>query len=203
MIKNINQASVQAQQVRNYNAETIGKKDHDKKVKDNKQETVIYSHDDPKDLTPSAYNSKGRKIDDSSQAIEDMKREAEQKYQALRDLVREMIIQQGKNPDDILGKLEAGEEVSVEITPQVRAEAQANISEGGYWSVEATSGRILDFARALADRDPSKLGMLKNAFKEGYAAAKQAFGGQLPEISQRTHDAVMKGFDDLEKELSQ
>ena len=40
-------------------------------------------------------------------------------------------------------------------------------SVNGYWGVEKTSDRILDFAKALAGNDPSKAQKLLDAFKEG------------------------------------
>ena len=66
--------------------------------------------------------------------------------------------------------------------------------------VSQTSSRILDFATALTGGDPSKIEEMRNAFKKGYAQAEKTWGGKLPEISQKTYDAVMEGFDKLAKE---
>ena len=41
---------------------------------------------------------------------------------------------------------------------------------------------------------------MRNAFKKGYEQAEKTWGGKLPEISQKTYDAVMEGFDKLAKE---
>ena len=40
---------------------------------------------------------------------------------------------------------------------------------------------------------------MRDAFIKGYNAAADAWGGALPEISQKTYDATMKLFDEWEK----
>lgn len=55
-------------------------------------------------------------------------------------------------------------------------------------------------ATALTGGDPSKIEEMRNAFKKAYEQAEKTWGGKLPEISQKTYDAVMEGFDKLAKE---
>ena len=38
---------------------------------------------------------------------------------------------------------------------------------------------------------------MRKAFEKGYKQAEKTWGGELPEISKQTYDAVMKGFDDM------
>ena len=38
---------------------------------------------------------------------------------------------------------------------------------------------------------------MRDAFVKGYKQAEKQWGGKLPDISQRTYDAVMKKFDSL------
>lgn len=83
----------------------------------------------------------------------------------------------------------------IEVTEEMQSEAQAMISEGGYFSVEATASRILDFAVALTGGDPARVEMMRNAVDRGFEMASRSFGGDLPEISQQTRAAVMEGFD--------
>ena len=83
------------------------------------------------------------------------------------------------------------------VSADVKAQAQADIAEDGYWGVEATSSRIIDFATALTGGDPDKIEEMREAFKKGYAMAEETWGGELPDISKRTYDAVMKKFDEL------
>lgn len=83
------------------------------------------------------------------------------------------------------------------VDAATKAQAQADIAEDGYWGVNATSDRIVDFAVALAGDDPDKLEEMRSAFLKGFNKAKETWGGELPEISQRTYDAVMEKFDKL------
>ena len=46
------------------------------------------------------------------------------------------------------------------------AQAKKDIAEDGYWGVDQTSDRILDFAKALSGDDPDKADMLLEAFKK-------------------------------------
>jgi hypothetical protein len=86
------------------------------------------------------------------------------------------------------------------VDSETQAAAQEAISEDGYFGVNKTSERIIEFAKALSGGDKSKIESLRNAFEEGFESAKEAFGGELPEISQQTYDKVMQGFDDWAKE---
>ena len=38
---------------------------------------------------------------------------------------------------------------------------------------------------------------MRSAFEKGYKQAEKTWGGELPDISKQTFDAVMKGFDEL------
>ena len=51
------------------------------------------------------------------------------------------------------------------------AQAKKDIAEDGYWGVEKTSDRILDFAKALSGGDKDKADELLNAFKKGFSQA--------------------------------
>ena len=83
------------------------------------------------------------------------------------------------------------------VDPATKLQAQQDIAEDGYWGVTQTSDRIIDFATALTGGDPSKIEEMRDAFKKGYEQAEKTWGGKLPEISQKTYDAVMEKFDKL------
>jgi len=85
----------------------------------------------------------------------------------------------------------------IEIDEETRAQAQADIAEDGYFGVAQTSERILSFARAFAGEDEGRIEIMRDAFIAGFRAAEQAWGGELPEISQQTFEAVMRGFDEM------
>ena len=44
--------------------------------------------------------------------------------------------------------------------------------------------------------DEEKMQEMKSAFEKGFKLAEKKWGGELPEISQKTYDAVNKKFDD-------
>ncbi len=118
---------------------------------------------------------------------------------SFKEMVRAMIEKQGFKANQVLKAIKDGEEPIIEIDDETRAKAKEAIYEEGYWGVKQTSERLLDFAKTISGGDPSKIDLLKNAFKEGFEAAKEAFGGELPEISQQTYDRVMEGFEAWEK----
>lgn len=78
------------------------------------------------------------------------------------------------------------------ITPE---EAQAQISEGGIWSPEAVSKRILDFVKAFDTGDSDRRQLLRDAVEQGYEEAGAAWGDELPEISAQTMKLVRDGLD--------
>lgn len=127
--------------------------------------------------------------------INRLKHEAEKATSSLRDLVEKLISRQGKTLEKVL----SGEE-TVEVDAETRAQAQQMISEDGEFGVKNTAQRIVDYAKALAGGDKSKISDLRDAIKEGFAQAKEAFGGELPEISEETYKEVMSQLDQWEKE---
>jgi len=84
----------------------------------------------------------------------------------------------------------------IEVTDEMRAEAQAMVDEGGYFSAEETAARILDFAVAITGGDPGLVDLMRDAVNAGFRQAERRFGGELPEISHQTLQAVMDGFDE-------
>ena len=82
-------------------------------------------------------------------------------------------------------------------------EAQAAISEGGAYSVDAVATRIMDLATALAGDDETMLAKMRSAVEKGFGMAKQTFSqitgeNKLPQICQDTYKEVMNRFDKLQ-----
>ena len=86
------------------------------------------------------------------------------------------------------------------VDAATKAQAQADIADDGYWGVNQTSDRILDFAKALSGGDPEKMEEMKNAFIKGYKQATGTWGKDLPDLTSRTYDAVMEKFDKWSEE---
>lgn len=137
---------------------------------------------------------------DNAAIIAQMKADTEKRTQQLTDLVHQMISQQGKTlgkADSIWSFLAGGD---FTVSPEVKAQAQADIAEDGYWGVNQTSDRILDFAKALSGDDPSKADELLSAFKKGFEQATKSWGKDLPSISQDTYKAVEEKFNKWKNE---
>lgn len=129
------------------------------------------------------------------QKLNKIKQDFAQNTDSFREMVRAMLEKQGIKYEKVMKAFENGEDPLVEIDGETRAKAKEAISENGYWGVNKTAERLLDFAKTISGGDPSKIETLKAAFEEGFKQAKEAFGGTLPEISQQTYDKVMEGFD--------
>lgn len=127
--------------------------------------------------------------------INKLKADAEARTSQLRSLVEKIMLGQGNaigTADDIWSFLRTG---NFTVDAETKAQAQADIAEDGYWGVNQTSDRIVDFAKALCGGDPDKIEEMREAFEKGFKQAQDTWGGELPEISQKTYDAVMEKFD--------
>lgn len=140
-----------------------------------------------------------KKDTDRSAIIKQLQDETEKQKQQLLDIVRKSMTGQASTAATALAKPGEDDEDSiwaqfadgkVTVTEAAKAQAQEDISEDGYWGVEKTSDRIVDFAKTLSGNDPSKAQMLMDAFKKGYDQATKSWGRELPDISKKTFDAV-------------
>ncbi len=92
----------------------------------------------------------------------------------------------------------------VGTTPE---EAQAAISEGGNYSVEAVSDRIFNLASAIAGSNPEMLEEMRAAVEEGFRQAGMAFEeitgkSDMPQITKDTYAEIMSRFDNRASELN-
>lgn len=153
---------------------------------------VIYEHS-----TDTNTSSTKKTYKPDTALINKLKADADARTSQLRSLVKQMMGKQATtygNANDIWSFLRSG---NYTVDPAIKAQAQADIAEDGYWGVTQTSDRIIQFATALTGGDPDKIEAMRDAFKKGYAQAEKTWGGSLPEISQKTYDAVMEKFDKL------
>ena len=131
--------------------------------------------------------------------ISAMKEDLNSHIDALKQMVLKLLDTQGNISNvatDNLHKLVNKITAVGGIDQLAKSEAQALISEDGYWGVNQTSQRILDFAKALSGGDPSKIELLKDAFQKGFDQAEALWGGKLLVISYETYDRVMRGFEE-------
>ena len=157
-------------------------------AEDKKNQGVVYE----KGTASSA--SKG--IYAKEDVVARLKKDAEDRTNQLRSLVQQMMGNQGGKigqADDMWRFLAKGD---FTVSPEVKAQAQKDIADDGYWGVNQTSDRIVEFAKALVGDDPDQAEKMRAAFEKGFKAATKSWGKELPDISQRTYDAVMSKFDD-------
>ena len=139
----------------------------------------------------------------NTELVNKLKADAEAHTQQLQNIVQQLMTKQGQtyNTANDIWKFLASENFTVDAA--TKEQAQKDIAEDGYWGVEQTSDRIIDFAKVLTGGDPSKIEDMREAFKKGYEQAEKTWGGELPEISKKTYDAVMEKFDKMAEEAGQ
>ncbi|MBR5761030.1 MAG: hypothetical protein IK018_06350 [Lachnospiraceae bacterium] len=136
--------------------------------------------------------------EDRDALVNQLNADMEKRQAQLLDLVQKTISGQvgayGKATGDDMWKFLASGKFTVDSA--TKAQAQADISEDGYWGVKQTSQRLFDFASALAGDDVEKMKSMQEAIEKGYKQAEKTWGKELPEISKNTLDATNKLFED-------
>ena len=148
--------------------------------------------------TAATNNSKNKNYvtlsKENQNIIAQLKADAEQRTAQLRSLVESMILKQNKTfqigtltDEKMYEMLRKGQ---VEVSPEVRAQAQEDISEDGYWGIKQTSERLFSFAKAISGGDTSKAETLITAMEKGFKQATKSWGDDLPEICKKTLEAA-------------
>ena len=128
----------------------------------------------------SKTNSKKTSTADRSAIVKALKDDAEKQKQNLIDIVRKSMSGQASTWNKSQGLKSLFENLTVDA--DTIAQAKKDIAEDGYWGVDQTSDRILDFSKALSGDDPDKADMLLEAFKKGYKQATGDWGAELPSL---------------------
>ncbi len=81
----------------------------------------------------------------------------------------------------------------LELNPN---EATALLSDGGFFSVENTAGRAIDFVLAGAGDDLEKLQAGREGIVKGFADAQKMWGGRLPDIAYETQKLTLEKIDE-------
>ena len=144
-------------------------------------------------------------MSDSERAalIEHLKTSNQAQVDSFKSMVSDMLTKQGKafnNADDFWKMMASGDYTVDEAAAK---DAEAAISEDGYWGVKQTSDRIFEFAKALSGGDSEKMDDMLSAFKKGFDEATKSWGKALPDISSKTYDAVMEKFEAFKNEGSE
>ena len=132
--------------------------------------------------------------------INRMKADLEQAQGRFLASVKDMLTKQGVKVAEGDGIWKQIADGNFKADEETQAAAKEATSEDGYWGVKQTSERFIKYAKALTGGDPAKAKAMREAFEKGYKEAEKAWGGSLPELSQKTYDATMKLFDEWENE---
>ncbi len=156
-------------------------------------EAAVYEKSTSSDSVNSTSKSSAT---DRSAIVKQLQADLEKQTQNLYNIVLKTIQGQGNtfaiaSQDDMWSLLASG---NFTADADTIAQAQADIADDGYWGVDQTSSRIVDFAIALSGGDTDKANDMISAFKKGYEEATSTWGKSLPNISSKTYDAVMEKF---------
>lgn len=158
-----------------------------------REDTFVKSSDDPK----KAVKKEDTGIYSRESIIQQLKDSEEQRVKAFQETIKSMLAQQGENVNLTFRGMK------LHVTEEQRLAAEKSISEGGEYSVENVTDRIMSMAKALAGDDPTKIDMLQNAVIKGFNGAAGQLGRKslkdMPDITQKTYDSVMKEFSDWKK----
>ncbi len=157
------------------------------------QDKVTLGGQQAQALTYAAPSRKPTATDQSDLAR--MLEESDRKAQAVIDLIRPLVEQQGLN----MAKVASGEQ-KLSADPETIEAAKAAVAEDGEFGVQKTAERILSFAKSVIGADPSKLDTIRAAVEKGFQDAQDVLGGSLPEISQKTRSTIQAEFDRWAKE---
>jgi len=133
---------------------------------------------------PRAHGTKARPD------VASMLEESNRKVQEIINLILPLVEQQGLN----LAKVVSGEQKLTADAATIE-KAKAAIAEDGELGVRQVAERILNFAKGAIGGDPARLAAIRAAVEKGFKEAGDMLGGTLPEISQKTHAAIMEEFD--------
>jgi len=131
--------------------------------------------------------------------IRQMQAESQQKMlQKMLGTATDTFIKQAGGLKNILSRTLAGEKVegfNFNFTAADIEQAKKDVAEGGYWSAEKTSERLVEVAKAISGGDVKQKEALTAAIKEGFKQAEELWGGKLPQISQDTYRLTMEKLD--------
>lgn len=168
-----------------------------------KEESVVYQKSD-KAEKKATYGNTRISPEERQATIDQLKADAEARYSQLQDLVNKLMNQQNDtyqlSLSDLFQKVKDGE---IKVDPEIVEQAKKDVADDGYWGVEQTATRIVDFAKALTGSDPSQIEKMRKAIDKGFGLAKKDWGSDLPEISSKTYDRVNELLDEWAKSANE
>ena len=124
----------------------------------------------------------------------------DQRTQAFVSMIEKMF--QSQSNSEFLSVSDITKNISLNFSKEDIEAAKESISEGGFYSIDSVSTRIMDMAMALAGDNPEKIALMRDAVTKGFGQAAKSLHlkeDDMPEITKDTYAEVMKRFDDWEK----
>ena len=87
-----------------------------------------------------------------------------------------------------------------DVKPKFNNPDMELFGKDGYWGVEKTAGRIIDFVLNGAGDQLDKLKQGREGVLRGLKEAEKSWGGELPDISYAT---IEKALEDIDKKISE
>lgn len=197
--------SIESISTSNYNTTANKTNKTDNKTNTSKAEsssTASSSQTSSSNNSPVVYEKSKIGINDVADrdTVERMIAQSNSKMEGFKKLIDSVLSKQSKKiyqsmPNSNLKSFFS----NLEVDDATRAQAQKDIADDGYWGVNQTADRILSFAKAIAGDDPAKIEEMQKAVEKGFKQAKGMWGGEMPEITGKTYDKVMSGFDEWKK----
>lgn len=164
------------------------------KTKSEKDE-YVKSKSEQTDSTKQIY-SKDNSI------VERLKQDAAMRKQQLINLVQQSLSKQGKTYNTLADLFTAIQTGELKVDPAAIEQAKKDVAEDGYWGVEQTSDRLVEFAKALTGGDASKADEMIAAVEKGFEEATSAWGKTLPSICSDTVAATREKLKQWKEELN-
>lgn len=167
------------------------------KAEDTKKNDSVSSEEAGVVYEPSkATESAGSKVKDYSSIVKKMRSELNTKNQHLQNLVDQLLNKQANKYTTFSQLFEDVKNGKISVDPTTVAQAQKDIADDGYWGIEQTSDRLVSMAQALSGGDATKADKMIAAIKKGFEQAANAWGGELPDICQKTIDSAVKKMEE-------
>ncbi|GEM_PF-1765902 len=142
------------------------------------------------DLDTGAFYNNSR-VQMDAEAVDRLMKESEDIRGSIKQMVRDMLEQQGITIDE----LKSGRVDKIEVDETTRQKAQELIGPGGELSPEKVSDRIVDFSIAAFGGDKNKIGIIRDSIDRGFAEAKRMLGGDLADVSKETYQLIQQKLD--------
>lgn len=193
----------------NYNAKTAGVQYNYAETRQStgKNTKTIDVRVDYQSISVSAHGVDSAEINSAglNSAAEKMSAGYKQSVSEILDKIKEHTAKNyERQSETVLAEIKSfSMSIRISITSESDTEQAAKelTSENGYFGVKKTSERIFNFAAGIAGSDIDRLKQAKEGIEKGFDKVKGIFGSALPDITEKTHDAVIEKIENYIYEL--